>query len=236
MTYNSTTDRGLSHRPAGQRYIQLPYDPTNDTFASGQTRYSRVFWGTASPEASIVGNVGDVYIRTAGGGSGAGTVIYHKVVGNGTNTGWEPVHPQQALDGWYHTNLGAGVSGTEMTRGVGWSNGVLVARPMIITGIWCLANAAVTAGALYVQASKNNVQNGTDLQATVNSGSAAVTLFSGALAYRGSTVVDRLSTGTGLAALSVVAGDYLTIRVRSDAGLLPAGTLDLIAGLLAVPN
>jgi hypothetical protein len=41
--------------------------------------------GTGSPEGVVTGNVGDLYLRTDG---GAGTTMYVKESGNGTNTGW----------------------------------------------------------------------------------------------------------------------------------------------------
>lgn len=41
--------------------------------------------GTGSPEGVTIGNVGDLYINKSG---GAGTTLYVKETGNGTNTGW----------------------------------------------------------------------------------------------------------------------------------------------------
>jgi len=41
--------------------------------------------GTGSPEGAVTGNVGNLFLRTDG---GAGTTLYVKESGNGTNTGW----------------------------------------------------------------------------------------------------------------------------------------------------
>lgn len=43
------------------------------------------YTGEGSPEAVITANVGDLYINKSG---GAGTTLYVKESGNGTNTGW----------------------------------------------------------------------------------------------------------------------------------------------------
>lgn len=45
----------------------------------------RTIYGTGSPEGAREGNIGDSYINTNG---GAGTTLYVKESGNGTNTGW----------------------------------------------------------------------------------------------------------------------------------------------------
>ena len=42
-------------------------------------------WGVGSPEAAVVAGVGSYYFRTDG---GAGTTLYIKESGTGTNTGW----------------------------------------------------------------------------------------------------------------------------------------------------
>lgn len=47
---------------------------------SPQTAYS-----TGSPEGVVTGNIGDLCINKSG---GAGTTLYVKESGNGTNTGW----------------------------------------------------------------------------------------------------------------------------------------------------
>lgn len=41
--------------------------------------------GSGTPEGAVTGNVGDVYLRTNG---AAGTILYEKATGAGTNTGW----------------------------------------------------------------------------------------------------------------------------------------------------
>ena len=41
--------------------------------------------GTGTPEAAVVGSVGDLYVNLSG---GAATTLYVKTSGNNTNTGW----------------------------------------------------------------------------------------------------------------------------------------------------
>lgn len=41
--------------------------------------------GSGTPEGAVIGNVGDIYLRTNG---GSGTIIYEKASGAATNTGW----------------------------------------------------------------------------------------------------------------------------------------------------
>jgi hypothetical protein len=41
--------------------------------------------GTGSPNSAVTGNIGDLYLNTSG---GAGTTLYVKESGAGTNTGW----------------------------------------------------------------------------------------------------------------------------------------------------
>ena len=41
--------------------------------------------GTGSPNSAVIGNIGDLYLNTSG---GAGTTLYVKESGAGTNTGW----------------------------------------------------------------------------------------------------------------------------------------------------
>jgi hypothetical protein len=43
------------------------------------------YTGTGSPEGAVTGDVGDLYTNRSG---GAGTTLYVKESGNGTNTGW----------------------------------------------------------------------------------------------------------------------------------------------------
>ena len=45
----------------------------------------RIRSGTGAPVGKIVGNVGDLYLRTDG---GASTVLYVKETGTNTSTGW----------------------------------------------------------------------------------------------------------------------------------------------------
>lgn len=44
-----------------------------------------ITWGTGTPEAAVVGNIGDLFIDTAGGTS---TTLYVKEADAGLNTGW----------------------------------------------------------------------------------------------------------------------------------------------------
>lgn len=44
-----------------------------------------VCFGTGSPQGVLKANIGKIYLRRDG---GAGTTIYIKESGNGTNTGW----------------------------------------------------------------------------------------------------------------------------------------------------
>ena len=53
------------------------------TSMSGNGR--RFLSGTGTPEAAVVGSIGDLYTDQAG---GAGTTLYVKESGNLTNTGW----------------------------------------------------------------------------------------------------------------------------------------------------
>lgn len=41
--------------------------------------------GKGSPNGTVIGKIGDTYINTSG---GAGTTLYVKESGDGTNTGW----------------------------------------------------------------------------------------------------------------------------------------------------
>lgn len=51
----------------------------------GGTDSPRILYGTGTPEAKIIGSVGDSYYRTDG---GASTTLYVKESGAATNTGW----------------------------------------------------------------------------------------------------------------------------------------------------
>jgi len=58
VTYDADADWGVTVRPKGEQYLQLPTDET--------TRAPRILWGNDSPEGVISGKVGDVYMqRTA---------------------------------------------------------------------------------------------------------------------------------------------------------------------------
>lgn len=55
------------------------------TFLSGGATDPRVRAGTGDPEGAVVGNPGDVFMRSDG---SSGTTFYVKETGVGTNTGW----------------------------------------------------------------------------------------------------------------------------------------------------
>lgn len=62
---------------------------------------AKIFYGSGTPESAVVGNVGDLYLRTDTGG----TTLYIKEFNNGSNTGWI-VHP-----GWCIAPSSAGGAG-----------------------------------------------------------------------------------------------------------------------------
>lgn len=67
---------------------QFPYGiqlSASGTASGGAFTGGNVIAGTGSPENSLIGWVGDLYLRRDG---GANTTLYVKESGNGTNTGW----------------------------------------------------------------------------------------------------------------------------------------------------
>ena len=54
-------------------------------FYGGGTDIVAQLTGTATPEGAVIGNIGDTFINKSG---GAGTTLYVKESGSGTNTGW----------------------------------------------------------------------------------------------------------------------------------------------------
>lgn len=71
---------------AGHILFTVAASSTND---DNQTEVvlggAKVLTGTGTPEAAVVGSVGDLYTRKDG---GASTTLYVKESGNNTNTGW----------------------------------------------------------------------------------------------------------------------------------------------------
>lgn len=119
MTYDPSADIAFPVRPAGASpvpYLQLPHGD-GDTYASGQTRHPRIFYGTGSPEGAITGNVGDAYLQMDG---SSNQVLWLKASGNGTDTGWRGGAPRGTgefwIDGWYMDNIPANQSSVAMNR------------------------------------------------------------------------------------------------------------------------
>ncbi|KPK09546.1 MAG: hypothetical protein AMS20_00035 [Gemmatimonas sp. SG8_28] len=79
MAYDPTADTGFPGRPANTSpaRLQLPY-------STSEGDAPRIFWGTGTPEGSVTGEIGDLFLRTDG---GTDTTLYVKESGSG-NTGW----------------------------------------------------------------------------------------------------------------------------------------------------
>lgn len=78
---------------AGSRFFQKITDALNGTSGVAAAGVSQVtlgtgqtlFYGPGDPTGVVSGNIGDQYTNSAG---GAGTTLYVKETGAGTNTGW----------------------------------------------------------------------------------------------------------------------------------------------------
>jgi|SRR6185312_4559751 len=81
MVLQTVTGTEMPLRPTVQVIgANLVDDPANN-----RTIMTIVARGTGSPNGSVVGSPGDLYVNTSG---GSGTTLYVKESGVSTNTGW----------------------------------------------------------------------------------------------------------------------------------------------------